>query len=180
MIYNNTWVRCHLQFCISIGLMNQSEPIVGSIYKPTHKEFFTAIAGKGAFHNGRALKKCQPRKLEESLVATGFPYRSMDLRKSFYKCADDVLDSTRGIRRMGSAALDLAYLACGFFQGFWETDLKSYDVAAGLVLLKETGCQYSNFKGQTYDPFNDRTFVAGEPNTYQFLQELTSKHYSCK
>ena len=168
------------QFCISIGLMANNNPILGAIYKPTHKEFFTAIEGNGAFHNGRRLNSKRTVKITESLIATGFPYRSLDLRKSFYKCADEVLDSTRGIRRMGSAALDLANLACGFFQGFWETDLQSYDVAAGLVLLKETGCHFSNFQGEPYNPFVDRSFVAGEPDTFKFLQALTEKYYTVK
>ena len=79
---------------------------------------------------------------------------------------------------MGSAALDLSYLACGFFQGFWETDLQSYDVAAALVLLKETGCKFTNFSGNTYDPFKDRSLVAGDPATHEFLQKLTAAHYS--
>lgn len=165
------------QFCISVALLEDDKPVLGSIFRPPTQESFTAIDGAGAFHNQRPLAKRGPTTVDSSLIATGFPYRSLDLRRSFYKCADRVLDETRGIRRMGSAALDLAFVASGFFEGFWETDLQPYDVAAGLVLLNETGCSYSDFSGKAYDPFTQRSLVCGAPGVFEFLQGVTASAY---
>ena len=92
--------------------------------------------------------------MQDALIGTGFPYRSQDLQDNFFACAREVLNNSRGIRRMGSAALDLSYVAAGYLQGFWETDLQPYDVAAALLFMKESGCLVTDERGKDYDMFS--------------------------
>lgn len=165
------------QFNISIGLIVEGTPVLGSIYRPSSGEFFCAIKGLGAWHGRKKLPKHLPMPLGSSLVGTGFPYRSPQMQNSFFKCAEEVLNLSRGIRRLGSAALDLSYVACGYLQGFWETDLMPYDVCAALVLLEETGCPYSIFTGNNYNLLEDKSLVAGLPGVYTELKEIINRHY---
>ncbi|PCJ60287.1 MAG: inositol monophosphatase [Planctomycetota bacterium] len=165
------------QFSISIALLDKSEPILGVVYKPATKEIFHAIKGHGLYHNQQLMPKQKKCEINNALLGTGFPYRNPETLQQFFKCTEAALTSSRGIRRFGSAALDLSYVSSGFLQGFWEVGLQAYDIAASLVFLNETGCRYSNFQGGTYDIFNDRTFVAGVPNTFETLQKITNDSY---
>ena len=165
------------QFSISIALVVQGEPVLGSIYRPASNEFFCALRGQGAWHKQKKLKKQGPYPLKSALIGTGFPYRSPQLQDNFFGCAKEVLNVSRGIRRFGSAALDISYVAGGYLQGFWETDLKPYDVGAALVLLEETGCFYSAFGQSRYDFLQDRSLVVGPPGVYGELKAIVDKHY---
>ena len=165
------------QFSISIALVDNSTPLLGVVTRPTSGDIYYAVKDHGYYRNGIAIEARTPQSMEKCLIGTGMPFRSPDCRKAYWKCADEVLDNSLGIRRFGSAALDLAYLAAGYFQGFWETDLQPYDVAAGLVFLNESNCQYSRFSGKDYDLFSHRTFVAGIPDCYDTLQAITHRHY---
>lgn len=156
-------------FSVSIALWKQDQPLLAVVYKPSTDELFTAEAGQGAWRNGAALSLAKPMDCSGALIATGTPYRSPDTIPAFYRAMDQVLSTFRDVRRCGSAALDLCYVAAGFFQGFWEVDLQPYDVAAALLLLKETGNQYSNFQGSPYDPFVHRGLVSGRPGVYEAL-----------
>ncbi len=116
--------------------------------------------------------------LAESVIGTGFPYRSQDLVKPFFACAEEVLGESRALRRFGAAALDLSYVAAGFLQAFWESDLQPYDVAAALLFLEEQGCTISNAKGRPYDMFNDRMLVCGMRSVHRELLVLVSRLYA--
>lgn len=143
-------------FCVSIALQVAGELVAGVIYNPIHEELFTAIKGGGAYLNGRRLQVSSRAPLENTLLGTGFPY----------DCATDPANNfanfiafqkvARGIRRAGAAALDLAGVAVGRLDGFWELKLKPWDVAAGVLLVLEAGGTVSTFDGSPYDVFNDR------------------------
>lgn len=165
------------QFCISVALEVAGRSDLGVIWRPASAESFSAVRGQGLQHRGVSCRHASPLTLGQALVGTGFPYRSVDLAKPFFACAQDVLYRCRGIRRFGSAALDLAYVAGGFLQGFWESDLKPYDVAAGLLFLEESGCKISNEQGHPYSPYHDRILVCGFPGVHAELQPLIGKHY---
>uniref|UniRef100_A0A7C3HXN8 Inositol-1-monophosphatase n=1 Tax=Gracilinema caldarium TaxID=215591 RepID=A0A7C3HXN8_9SPIR len=164
-------------FSVSIALWKHNQPLLAVVYKPSTDELFTAEAGKGAWRNGTMLSPAKPMNCSGALIATGTPYRSPDTVPAFYRALDQVLKTFRDVRRCGSAALDLCYVAAGFFQGFWEVDLQPYDVAAGLLLLIETGNPYSNFQGKAYDPFLHRGLVTGRPGVYESLARQVQSAY---
>jgi len=146
-------------FCVSIAVQHRNETVVAVVYDPVHDEMYTAVHGGGAFLNGVPLKVSQTDDLSKTLLATGFPYelgdrwhRSMDYFKLFYY-------QTHGVRRDGAAALDLCYVAAGRFDGFWEYDLKPWDVAAGLLLVTEAGGKVTDFAGRPAG-IHDREVVA--------------------
>jgi myo-inositol-1(or 4)-monophosphatase len=138
-------------FCVSIALEKEGELLVGVVYDPMRQELFQAIKGQGARLNGRRLKVSQTSSLNLSLLATGFPY---DLRKSPVNNLvhfENFLFRVQAIRLCGAAALDLAYVACGRFDGFWELKLNPWDVAAGSLLVEEAGGRVTDFKGTKID-----------------------------
>ncbi len=165
------------QFCISIALEVAKRSDLGVIWRPASTECFSAIRGQGLYHQGTRCRQADLLPLKNALIGTGFPYRSADLADPFFACARDVLSRCRGIRRLGSAALDLAYVSAGFLQGFWESDLKPYDVAAALLFLDESGCETSNEEGLPYSPYRDRILVCGFPGVHSELQLLVGKFY---
>ncbi len=140
-------------FCVSIAFLEQGKPNVGVVYNPMLEEMFQAARGAGAFLNNKRIKVSSEKDLDRVLLATGFPY---DVKKS----APDIinhfikfLQRAQGIRRCGSAALDLAYLAAGRFDGFWESKLHPWDTAAACLFVEEAGGQISNFSGEPFNPF---------------------------
>ncbi len=165
------------QFCISIALEQNQQCELGIIMRPASSECFSAIRGQGLFHQGSLCRKAITLPLKQALIGTGFPYRSADLADPFFACAKDILYRCRGIRRFGSAALDLCYVATGFLQGFWESDLKPYDVAAALLFLEETGCIVTNEQGDPYSPYRDRLLICGFPSVHQELLPLIQNYY---
>jgi myo-inositol-1(or 4)-monophosphatase len=164
-------------FSISVALIRDEKPELAVVYKPPTQDLFTAVRGQGARHNGRDLSPPKPLALSRALIGTGFPYRSPDLIDTFHECAKDILQHTRGIRRFGSAALDLSYIAAGYLQGFWESELQPYDVAAAFLMLEETGCAYANEHGTPYNMFRDRILVAGIPGVFDGLYDIVKRHY---
>ena len=165
------------QFCISVALEVDGQSELGVVLRPASDEVFAACRGKGLQLNGQACAKVSNISLQQGLIGTGFPYRSKDLAQHFFPCAEQVLYSCRGIRRFGAAALDLCYVSGGFLQGFWESDLQPYDVAAALLFLEETGCLFTNQRGQQYSPYRDRLLICGPPKLHQQLLEIVSTHY---
>ena len=166
------------QFCVSIALVDNGEPVLGVVYKPTSGEVFSCIKGQGVFYNGERTRAAHPGITEtDALFVTGFPYRSPDVAAQFFEAAADVLTLGRGIRRSGSAALDVANLSMGWFQGFWETDLQPYDVAAGILLMRENGILVTNGNGEPYDMFADRLMVAAMPNVHAAFLEVIARSY---
>ncbi len=164
-------------FTISIGLAQQGEPALGVVYRPFTGDCFSAIRGQGARKNGKLLPKRPTMPISKALIGTGLPFRSPDLVESFFACVKDVMRVCRDIRRPGSAALDLSYVAAGYLQGFWEQDLQAYDVAAALCILSECGCRYSTLGGKPYDMFADRVFITGVPGVHDELCEIVSRNY---
>jgi myo-inositol-1(or 4)-monophosphatase len=164
-------------WAVSIALWDKDGPCLGLVYKPVGGELFSARRGGGAFRNGIALAPAEYLAPRGALIATGTPYRSPDTGEFFFAAAREVLKHCRDIRRNGSAALDLCYLAAGYFQGFWEVDLQPYDVAAGLLLLRETGHPCRTFSGLPYDPFKHRGLVTARPGVMEALEQAVRTGY---
>jgi len=150
----------------------------GLILKPATDELFTATRGGGAFRNGNRLDSAVRLDPAQALIVTGTPFRSPDTVDSFHRTVRRVMSLNRDIRRTGSAALDLAYVAAGFFQGFWEVDLAPYDAAAGLILIKETGQSANDFSGRPYDLFRSRGLVAGRIGVTEPLARIVREEYA--
>ncbi len=166
------------QWSISVALLSGEAVEAAGVYRPFSGEWFCAAKGKGAFYQGKKLPKHSSFSLSSSLVATGFPYRSVYSAGAFFPCAEEILYACRGIRRGGSAALDLCFLAAGFLQGFWEIDLQPYDTAAGVLMMQETGCEFTDFFGAPYKIFSSTSLVAGLPGVHKQMQDITARHYS--
>lgn len=168
------------QFSISVALYNENRCELGVVLRPASQEIFSASRGHGLLHNGVTAKPLMTDlPLSAALIGTGFPYRSPDLATPFFTCAREVLYASRGLRRFGSAALDLCYVATGQLQGFWESDLQPYDVAAGLLFLEESGCLTSNEKGLPYRLEEDRVLVCAPGQTHHELLTIVDRHYRC-
>ena len=166
------------QFVVSAALVENGVTKLGIILKPANDELFYAVQGGGLFHNGEKLPEVSKTlTAKDALYVTGFPYRSEDVFEAFFKCAAEVLLEGRGLRRFGSAAMDLCMVAAGWMQGFWESDLQPYDIACGMLFLQETGCLVTNEKGGDYDIFKDRMMVAALPEVQPRLLEIVHKHY---
>jgi myo-inositol-1(or 4)-monophosphatase len=134
-------------YAVSVALVKNDEPQLGVVYEVGQKELFSAQKGEGAFLNGKPIKVSDTPQLEDSLLATGFPYYDFNRMDSFLALLKDLFENTRGLRRLGSAATDLAYVACGRFGGFFEYGLSPWDVAAGALIVEEAGGMVSDFKG---------------------------------
>ncbi len=143
-------------FCSSIGLEQEGELVAGVIYNPIYDELFSASKGGGAFLNGKRLSVSSRSPLKNSLLGTGFPYDCATDPANNFTDFINFQKAARGIRRAGAAALDLAYVAAGRLDGFWELKLKAWDVAAGVLLVREAGGLVTTFDGSSYDIFNDK------------------------
>ena len=131
-------------FCVTIALEHNGEIVIGVTFDPTRNELFAAEKGQGATLNGRQIHVSDTEKLSESLLVTGFPY-DFKQREDFARHLNEFLLYSRGVRRDGSAAIDMAYVACGRFDGFWEEGLNPWDVAAGVLLIEEAGGRVSYY-----------------------------------
>jgi len=138
-------------FCVSIALEVEGEVRLGVVYNPVLDELFYAQKGRGAYLNGKRLKVSNIDRLEKGFLSTGFPYDVREYADFYLKYFREFITKSFAIRRAGSAALDLSYLAAGRFDGFWELKLQPWDVAAGSLLVAEAGGRVSDFKG---NPFN--------------------------
>jgi myo-inositol-1(or 4)-monophosphatase len=134
-------------FSISIGLERDGDPFAGIVYSPIHDEMFWAEKGSGAFLNGHRIRVSARRSMEDSLFATGIPFKGKEGHDLFLGHLKAVMAVSAGVRRCGSAALDIAYVAAGRFDGFWEAGLNPWDMAAGIVLVREAGGLVSDLGG---------------------------------
>ena len=139
-------------FSVSIAFAVSGEIRVGIVLQPMSGELFTAVKGAGAWLNGNPIKVSECRKLSEALLVTGFPYSVKNESRPYMEKLERMLAATQGIRRLGSAAVDLCYVACGRFEGFWEEYLHPWDTAAGSLIAAEAGAAVTDFSGNAYTP----------------------------
>lgn len=165
-------------FAISIGLQKEDELIAGVIYDPIKDELFYAEKGGGAFLNERRLRVSARSSLSESLLGTGIPFalHTQEVIKSFQNTLERVMPLVAGVRRFGSAALDLAYVAAGRFEGYWEKPVSPWDIAAGIVLIREAGGYVCDFKGGE-DFFDTKSILATNQALHQPLKDLLLPSY---
>lgn len=160
-------------YCISIALQVAGRIEQAVIYDPTRNDLFTATRGRGAFLNSRRIRVSKRIRLAEALVSTGFPFRAEQDRNKFMQMFMEMMHATSGMRRPGSAALDLAYVAAGFADGFFETGLNPWDVAAGSLLVQEAGGLIGNFTGDA-NFLHAGECLAASPKIYgQMVRILT-------
>lgn len=152
-------------FAISIALLCEDELVLGLVMESNREECFTAVRGGGAWLNGQPMRVSGVRSLNDSLLATGFPYYAFDKMPQYLEVLGYFMKHSQGMRRIGSAALDLAYVACGRFEGYFEYNLNSYDVAAGALLVQEAGGRVSDFQGGNNYIFG-REILAANPGVH--------------
>jgi myo-inositol-1(or 4)-monophosphatase len=162
-------------YCVSIALMVKGRAEQAVVYDPTRNDLFTATRGRGAYLNDRRIRVSKRTQLKESLVSTGFPFRPGDNFNVYLRMMAEVMKRTAGLRRPGAAALDLAYVAAGYSDGFFETGLSPWDVAAGGLLITEAGGLVGNFTGEA-DFLEQRECVAGNPRIYGQLVKILHKY----
>ena len=162
-------------YCVSIALAVKGKVEQAVIYDPTRNDLFTATKGRGAYMNDRRLRVSKRIRLQDCLISTGFPFRPGDNFQNYLKMMGDVMQRTAGMRRPGAAALDLAYVAAGFTDGFFETGLQPWDVAAGSLLVTEAGGLVGNFTGEA-DFLEQKECLAGNPKIYGQLVSILGKY----
>jgi len=160
-------------FCVSLGLEHKGERIAGVVYDPTRDELFAAGKGSGAFINQQPVRVSRVSQLSESLVATGFPSHKRHKNPNIFFYHHITL-RTHGVRRAGSAALDLCYVACGRFDGFWEFNLNPWDTAAGVLIVQEAGGKVTNFSGGAFQ-LNSRETLASNGLVHEELMQEFGK-----
>ena len=162
-------------YCVSIALAVRGKVEQAVVYDPTRNDLFTATKGRGAFLNDRRIRVSKRTQLKESLVSTGFPYRQGDDFDQYLVMMGDVMRRTAGLRRPGAAALDLAYVAAGYTDAFFEKGLQVWDVAAGSLLVTEAGGLVGNFTGEAYF-LDQQECLAGNPRVYAQMVSVLGKH----
>lgn len=167
------------QYAISIALARNNVLEQAVVYDPVRNEMFTASKGGGAFLNDRRIRVSRRIKLMDSLIGTGFPYRQNDNIEAYIGAFRELTQKTSGIRRPGAAALDLAYVACGRLDGFWEAGLSPWDMAAGALLILEAGGLVSDFAGDSAYLDTGR-MVAGTPKVFAQLLPIVQTHMGTK
>lgn len=165
-------------FSISVALLKRNELALGVVYEINKDECFHAVKGGGAFLNHVPIQVSQIKSLDKALLATGFPYYNFEQMPSYLNIINELMQATHGLRRMGSAAVDLAYTACGRFEGFFEYNLNAWDVAAGVLLVQEAGGKVTDFKGGN-DFLFGRELVAGNSTQAQMLATI-QKYWQTK
>jgi myo-inositol-1(or 4)-monophosphatase len=158
-------------YSVSLALAKGNEVLVGVVYHIPNKEIYSAVSGQGAFKGDIQLKVTSLEKLNQTLLATGFPYYKFEEMNKYVKILEELMQNTHGLRRFGSAALDLAYVAEGRFDGFFEYNLNSWDMAAGVLLVKEAGGTVSDFEGGSEYLFRGDV-VAGGASHAELLKTI--------
>lgn len=146
--------------CVSIAVEKNGAVILGGVYDPFRDELFLGEKGAGAFLNGKKIQVSKTPDLKESLLCTGFPYDCRSYAKTYLDIFGAFMVRTHGIRRTGSAAIDICYVACGRFDGFWELKLNAWDTAAASLICREAGGRVSNFKGSGYSIYEPEALVS--------------------
>ncbi|GAB4087395.1 inositol monophosphatase family protein [Hydrogenophaga soli] len=162
-------------YCVSIALAVKGKLEQAVVYDPTRNDLFCATKGRGAYLNERRIRVAKRTHLRDTLLSTGFPFRPGDEMKPFLAMLGDVMPRCAGVRRPGSAALDLAYVAAGFADGFFEKGLSPWDMAAGALLVTEAGGLVGNFTGEA-DFLHQRECLAANPRIYGQLVSVIGKY----
>jgi myo-inositol-1(or 4)-monophosphatase len=163
------------QYAVSIALSFRGRIEQAVVYDPARNDLFYATRGRGAFLNDKRLRVSKRSRLLEALIGTGFPFRKGDNFKRYLKMFEEVSQACAGLRRPGAAALDLCYVAAGWYDGFFETGLNPWDIAAGSLIITEAGGLIGNFTGEA-DFLNQREVVAGNPRIYAQLVTMLSPY----
>lgn len=163
------------QYCVSIALQQKGVLTQAVIYDPVRNDLFTATKGRGAFLNDKRIRVGNRNKLQECLVSTGFPFRDFKHLDTYLAMFKDMIKKTIGIRRPGSAALDLAYVAAGWTDGFWEIDLSAWDIAAGGLIVQEAGGMVGDFEGNE-SWLKTGNIVAANPKIFSQMLQALSPH----
>jgi myo-inositol-1(or 4)-monophosphatase len=159
------------QYAVSIGLKHKGVLAQGVIYDPTKNELFTATRGRGAYLNERRIRVSKRTQLDEALIGTGFPFREIDSLDEYLGMFREITARTAGVRRAGAAALDIAYVAAGRLDGFWEMGLSPWDMAAGALLVQEAGGLVGDFSGEA-DYLDSGRIVCGNPKIFAQLVHI--------
>ena len=162
-------------YCVSIALAVKGKVEQAVIYDPSRNDLFTATKGRGAYLNDRRLRVSKRIRMQECLISTGFPFRPTDDFNTYLRMMGDVMQRTAGLRRPGAAALDLAYVAAGYTDGFFEMGLKPWDVAAGPLLVTEAGGLVGNLTGEP-DFLDQAECLAGNPRIYGQLVSILGRY----
>jgi myo-inositol-1(or 4)-monophosphatase len=166
-------------FAISIGLHKNDYPIMGVVNELNQKECFSAIKGEGANVNGKTISVSKKTKMEDSLIATGFPYNDFKQQKEYLDLFRDLMKCTQGIRRIGSASVDMCYVACGRFEVFYEYGLKPWDISAGTIIVEEAGGKVTDFYGGNGHIYG-RSIVSSNSKLHKDFMKILSKHFAKK
>jgi myo-inositol-1(or 4)-monophosphatase len=173
----NNYFHSYPVFCISIALVEKRNPLLGVIYDPNREELFTALKGKGAYMNGEKIHVSQTNSLKHSLLASGFYYEFKTQKDTNIEHFVDFLYQVQGIRRSGSAAIDMAYVACGRLDGFWELGLKPWDTSAGFLIVEEAGGKVTKFDGSQFDPFFPQIVASNSRIHTEMLRVLNRRGF---
>lgn len=163
-------------FAISIALMRNDKIVSGVVYEINRDECFTAWLGGGAFLNNKPINVSSAKYLKDGLIATGFPYYDFDKMDNYLNILKELMQKSHGLRRLGAASVDLVYVACGRFEGFFEYNLKPWDVAAGTLIVQEAGGIVKDFKGGNDFVFG-RELIAG-CRMFSELEEVISRNWN--
>lgn len=158
-------------FATSIAFAHEGEVVMGLVHNPVMGELFTAVKGAGAQLNGRPIRVSDKTLMTDCLLATGFAYNFKDIIKDIMTRFERCLDASQGLRRLGSAAIDLCYVACGRFDGYFEQNLKPWDTAAGQLIAREAGAMVTDFSSHPFDPWMVE-IAAGNPAVHKQLLAL--------
>ena len=162
-------------YCVSIALSVRGKIEQAVVYDPSRNDLFTATRGRGAFMNDRRIRVSKRIRMADCLLTTGFPFREGQNYEQFMQLFIEMMRCTAGLRRPGSAALDLAYVAAGFSDGFFETGLQPWDVAAGSLLVQEAGGLIGNFTGEA-DFLHSQECMAASPKIYALMVQMIQKY----
>lgn len=162
-------------FAISVALQDGDDLILGVVYELNLDECFSAIKGKGAFLNDSPIQVSKVNDLSEALIATGFPYQNFEKMDEYLEIMKYIMQNTHGLRRLGSAAVDLAYVACGRFEAFFEYNLKPWDIAAGALIVEEAGGKVTDFSNGNNFLFRGDIIAAN--TVHRQMQELVGKSW---
>ena len=167
------------QYCVSIALQQKGVLTQAVIFDPVRNDLFTATKGRGAFLNDKRIRVTNRTKLQDSLIATGFPFRDFTHLDTYMGMLKDMIKKTTGIRRPGSAALDLAYVAAGYTDGFFEINLSAWDIAAGGLLVQEAGGIVGDFEGNE-SWLQTGNIAAANPKVFAQMLQVLAPHISDK